>query len=88
MGHNGLTQLTAVEVRASPVGARLPVGLRMLLPAGISGSPPHVPFGHGHQPLGPFLTHERGSPFACAQPSGASLGRFCLEAGRLRPLSP
>ncbi len=88
VGHNGLTQLTTVELRASPVGARLPVGLRMSLPAGISDSPPHVPFGHGHQPLGPFLTHERGSPFACAQPSGASLGRVCLEANRLRPLSP
>jgi hypothetical protein len=88
VGLNGLTQLTTAELRASPVGARLPVGQRMSLPAGISGSPPHVPFGHGHQPLGPFLTHERGSPFACAQPSGASLGRFCFEAGRLRPLSP
>jgi hypothetical protein len=88
MGHNGLTQLTTAELRASPVGARLPVGQRMSLSASLSGSPPHVPFGHGHQPLGPFLTHERGSPFACAQPSGASLGRFCLEASRLRPLSP
>jgi len=88
VGHNGLTQLTTVELRASPVGATLPVGQRMSLPAGISGSPPHIPFGHGHQPLGPFLTHERGSPFAYAQPSGASLGRFCFEAGRLRPLSP
>ncbi len=87
-GHNGLTQLTAVEVRASLVGARLPVRHRMSLPTRISGSPPHVPFGRGHQPLGPFLTHERGSPFACAQPSGASLGRVCLEANRLRPLSP
>jgi hypothetical protein len=48
----------------------------------------HVPFGHGHQPLGPFLTHERGMLFTSVQPSGASLGRFCLEAGRLGPLSP
>jgi hypothetical protein len=88
VGLNGLTQLTTAELRASPVGATLPVGQWMSLPAGISDSPPHVPFGHGLQPLGPFLTHERGSPFACAQPSGASLGRFCLEASRLRPLSP
>ena len=88
VGHNGLTQLTAVELRASPVGARLPVGTVDVAASRFSDSPPHVPFGHGHQPLGPFLTHERGSPFACAQPSGASLGRFCLEAGRLRPLSP
>jgi hypothetical protein len=88
VGHNGLTQLTAVELRASLVGARLPVGLWMSLPGSLSGSPPHVPFGHSHQPLGPFLTHERGMPFTSVQPSGASLGRFCLEAGRLRPLSP
>jgi len=26
VGYNGLTQLTTVELRASPVGARLPVG--------------------------------------------------------------
>jgi hypothetical protein len=26
VGHNGLTQLTTVELRASPVGATLPVG--------------------------------------------------------------
>jgi hypothetical protein len=54
----------------------------------LSGRPPHVPFGHGRQPLGPFLTHEKGLPFTCVQPSGASLGRFGVEAGRFRPLLP
>ena len=84
----GLTQLTTEEIRASPVGAYLPVG-----PTGVATSPvllsvrPTHPFGHGLSASLAVSALRDVQPFTSVQPSGPSLGRTHLEAGRLWPLS-
>ena len=88
-GHIGLTQLTTEEVRASPVGTYPPVGCVDVAAGGIRPTVhPTVPFGHGVTASFAASQLRAVRSFTRVQPSGPSLRRTRVEAGRIWRLSP